>query len=241
MSHEIRTPLNGIMGFVNLLYKDEKDIKKQEKLKIIKDSSHTLIDIVNDILDFSKIETGMLLIEKIPFNILDTISQTTQLFTERAKEKNIAIKLSIDDKMPRFIKGDITRTKQVISNLLSNALKFSNENSEIKVNINYLNDTNEIYCEVIDSGVGISPSKIDTIFKAFEQEDSSTTRKYGGTGLGLSIVKLLIELMGGKIGVNSELDVGSTFYFTLPIIEATKILIKKMKLQLIKNYFMEKL
>jgi CheY-like chemotaxis protein len=104
--------------------------------------------------------------------------------------------------------------------LLSNALKFSNEDSDVKVNVNYLDNTNEIYCEVLDSGVGISPSKTDTIFEAFEQEDSSTTRKYGGTGLGLSIVKQLVELMGGKIGVNSELGVGSTFYFTLPIIEA---------------------
>ncbi|EDZ62671.1 signal transduction histidine kinase [Sulfurimonas gotlandica GD1] len=220
MSHEIRTPLNGIMGFVNLLYKDEKDIKKQEKLKIIKDSSYTLIDIVNDILDFSKIESGMLSIEKVPFNILDAISQTILLFRQRAKEKNITIKLSIDDKIPKFIEGDITRTKQVFSNLLSNALKFSNEDSDVKVNVNYLDNTNEIYCEVLDSGVGISPSKTDTIFEAFEQEDSSTTRKYGGTGLGLSIVKQLVELMGGKIGVNSELGVGSTFYFTLPIIEA---------------------
>ena len=222
MSHEIRTPLNGIMGFVDLLHKDERDKKKQERLKIIKDSSHTLIDILNDILDFSKIETGKLLIEKTKVNILDIFSQTVNLFTEKAKEKNIRIKLSLDDRIPKFIFGDSTRIKQIISNLLSNALKFSNENSEIKVSVSYLNDTNEAYCEIQDTGIGITPDRIDTIFEAFEQEDSSTTRKYGGTGLGLSIVKLLIKLMDGEIGVTSELGRGSKFYFTLPILEASE-------------------
>ncbi len=222
MSHEIRTPLNGIMGFVDLLYKYEKDKKKQEKLKIIKDSSHSLIDIINDILDFSKIETGKLLIEKVPFNVSETVTQTVQLFTEKAKEKNITIKLSIDDRMPKYILGDSTRLKQVLANLLSNSLKFSSDDSQVQVSVNYLMNTNELYCEVIDTGIGIAPHKIVSIFNAFEQEDSSTTRKYGGTGLGLTIIKQLIELMGGEISAKSELGAGSTFSFTLPITEATQ-------------------
>ena len=151
MSHEIRTPLNGIIGFVDLLYKDEKDKKKHERLEIIQNSSHALINIINDILDFSKIESGKLLIEKAPSNILDIFSKTVQLFTEKAKEKNITIKLLLDDRIPKFIFCDSTRIKQIISNLLSNALKFSNENSEIKVSVSYSNNTNELYCEVQDT------------------------------------------------------------------------------------------
>ncbi|MEA2100914.1 MAG: ATP-binding protein, partial [Campylobacterota bacterium] len=220
MSHEIRTPLNGIMGFIDILYKNETDTKKQDKLNIIKESADTLLTIINDILDFSKIEQNKLLIEKLPFNIQDPFTLIVELFFGKAKDRDINISLFIDEKLPQKTLGDITRTKQVFSNLLSNAIKFAHNDSVVVVNINYLKDTHELYCEVVDEGIGIEPTKLETIFNSFEQEDSSTTRKFGGTGLGLSISKALVELMGGKIGVKSELGVGSTFYFTIPLFEA---------------------
>ena len=222
MSHEIRTPLNGIIGFVDILYRDEIDSKKQEKLKIVKESGNSLLNIINDILDFSKIESGKLLIEKMPLNISEVFNHVIELFFAKAKEKNITIKFSLDEKIPKYTLGDSTRLKQVFSNLLSNAIKFADTNSVIITKINYLEDTNELYCEVIDKGIGIAPEKIQSIFNPFEQEDSSTTRKYGGTGLGLSITKILIELMGGRIGVRSEVGRGSEFYFSVPLFEVNE-------------------
>lgn len=219
MSHEIRTPLNGIIGFVDILYKKESDSKKQHRLQIIKESSNSLLTIINDILDFSKIESNKLLIEKISFNINELFTNIVELFFSKAKEKNIFISLNIDKKLPINTLGDNTRVKQVFSNLLSNAIKFAHRDSTIYVNINYLDSTNEIYCEVIDKGIGIDNSKLNSVFKTFEQADSSTTREYGGTGLGLAISKTLVELMDGRIGVLSELNVGSTFYFTLPLFD----------------------
>ncbi len=219
MSHEIRTPLNGIMGFIDILFKNETDKQKRDKLKIINESASSLLTIINDILDFSKIEQNKLLIEKHPFNIRDTFNLIVELFFGKAREKNIKIDISIDEALPNRTIGDITRTKQIFSNLLSNAIKFANEDSTIVVNINYIKDKNELYCEVIDNGIGIEESKLDSIFNLFEQEDSSTTRKFGGTGLGLSISKALVEMMGGEIGVSSELNVGSRFFFSIPLVE----------------------
>jgi len=222
MSHEIRTPLNAIKGFVDILYKDEIDSQKQKKLRIIKESSDSLLTIINDILDFSKIDNHKLLIEKIPYNIRDTFNQIVELFFEKAKENKQVIKIIIDENLPKNTLGDVVRTKQVFSNILSNAIKFSHKDSVINVNISYENGTKELLCEISDNGIGIDSQKRDDIFNSFTQEDSSTTRKFGGTGLGLSISKALVELMGGKIGVRSELHVGSCFYFTLPIIEVEK-------------------
>ncbi len=217
MSHEIRTPLNAIMGFVDILHKDEKDASKGKKLKIIKDSGVSLLTIINDILDFSKIQNNKLLIEKTPYEIKEAFKQIKELFFQKAREHEVSINLFIDAKLPDETIGDVVRLKQIISNLLSNAIKFSSKDSVVHIKVNYSEENNELYCEINDKGIGISQEKIETIFESFTQEDSSTTRKYGGTGLGLSISKALVELMDGKIGVRSELGVGSSFYFTLPL------------------------
>jgi signal transduction histidine kinase len=219
MSHEIRTPLNGIMGFVDILYKNETDEKKQAKLQIVKESSNSLLTIVNDILDFSKIESKKMLVEKTPINIREIFSHVSELFFGKAKEKDINITLTIDENLPKNTLGDATRVKQVFSNILSNAIKFANNSSTVVVNVNYICDENRLYCEVIDSGIGIDANNFYSIFNSFEQGDSSVSRNYGGTGLGLSLSKTLVELMGGTIGVESELGVGSKFYFTIEMHE----------------------
>ncbi len=223
MSHEIRTPLNGIVGFIDMLYKKENNPQKQIKLQAIKESSSTLLGIINDILDFSKIEMNKLTIEKIPLSLKEIFIQTVELYFDIAKNKNIFINLTIDENVPSSILGDSTRIKQILSNLLSNAIKFAKEDTKVIVNLNYLQDSQEIFCEVIDEGVGIEVDKLDKVFKSFEQADSSTTRKYGGTGLGLSITKKLVKLMDGKINVESEINIGSKFYFTIPIVKSIEV------------------
>ncbi|MCF6339371.1 MAG: CHASE domain-containing protein [Sulfurimonas sp.] len=218
MSHEIRTPLNGVMGFIDILYKNEVDVDKRNKLQIIKESGNSLLIIINDILDFSKIENNKLVLEKNTLHISNLFTHTVELFFCVAKEKDISIILNIDEKLPEKTIGDSTRIKQVFSNILSNAIKFANTNSKIIVNMNYLKEDKQLFCEVIDEGIGIEAKKLNCVFKSFQQADSSTTRKYGGTGLGLSISKVLIELMNGEIGVESEINIGSRFYFILPLL-----------------------
>ena len=218
MSHEIRTPLNAIKGFVDILYRGEKDSSKLKKLQIIKESSDSLLTIINDILDFSKIESEKLLLENISLNIKNIFTQIVDLFFEKAQEKSIVISIDIDKNLPLYTLGDAVRIKQVFSNLLSNAIKFSHPNSKIEVKLSL--DEDKLLCEVKDEGVGIDSKNIATIFNSFTQEDSTTTRRFGGTGLGLSISKALISLMGGEIGVKSELGEGSCFYFTLPLFDA---------------------
>ena len=227
MSHEIRTPLNGIIGFIDILFKNEKEKDKLKKLAIIKESGHSLLNIINDILDFSKIESNKMIIEKIPIDIHNVFAHVIELFFSKAKERDINIKLNISDDLPVKSLGDSTRLKQIFSNLLSNAVKFSNEGSIIKVNISYLQESKKLYCEIIDTGKGIASENIEKVFKSFEQADSSVTRSHGGTGLGLAISKALIEYMGGEIGVESKLDIGSTFHFTIQLFDVEEKLEEK--------------
>ncbi|MDB2562809.1 ABC transporter substrate-binding protein [Sulfurimonas sp.] len=223
MSHEIRTPLNGIVGFIDILYKNEENQKKQEKLALIKESSNSLLTIINDILDFSKIESGKMTIEKLPIQLKPIFENMVKLFFDKANEKNVTLKLSIDPNLPVNSIGDDTRIKQVFSNLLSNAIKFSHDNSTVSININYLAKQNKLFCEVIDKGVGIAEDKMGTIFKCFEQANNSISRTHGGTGLGLSITKKLLHLMDGDIGVESTFGTGSKFYFTLQLFDTPEI------------------
>ena len=218
MSHEIRTPLNAILGFIKVM-KDEDDGKFHKYLDIIDSSSQTLLTIINDILDLSKLEAGKMKIEYINFKTEDLYT-AIELFEERAKEKNIDYKVKFIN-IPEYFYGDIHRIKQVITNLISNAIKFTNENKKIEITLEYKND--KLYVEVKDEGIGIPQEKIDNIFEPFAQADSSTTRKYGGTGLGLTISYKLVKMMKGKISVESKLHEGSRFFFEIPIKEGSSI------------------
>ena len=219
MSHEIRTPLNAIMGFIDLLKDELKDKSKGRKsyeyVEIIEQSSKSLLQIIEDILDFSKIESGKLDIDKIDFNPKSKFEVITHLFNAKASEKKITLILNLDENLPKTINTDPLRIKQVISNLLSNALKFTDSGKKITVDISYKDKL--LYISVKDEGKGIEKDKLSHIFDAFSQEDSSTTRKYGGTGLGLTISSRLVELLGGKLNVKSKVGVGSEFYFYIPV------------------------
>ena len=219
MSHEIRTPLNAILGFVDILRIGERDKERQKRFTIVKNSGATLLTIINDILDFSKIESGKMILERRKFSTKKPFKEVGQLFYEKATEEGIDLKIQFDEDLPRFFVGDITRVKQVASNFLSNAIKFTPKEGEISVCVKYDTSEEELKFSVKDNGVGIEEKNFQKIFKSFTQEDSSTTRRFGGTGLGLSISKALIDAMQGRITVESELGKGSTFTFILPTLE----------------------
>ncbi len=215
MSHEIRTPLNAILGFIDLLREKEHDKEKLKYIATIQNSSTTLLGIINDILDFSKIESGNLAIDKVDFNVDAEFSTLVELFRAKASEKSVNLTLNMDDNMPASLHSDPLRIKQVIANLLSNALKFTPRNGKVELNIGYKNK--KLLVSVKDSGIGVPKDKQKHIFKAFSQAESSTTRKYGGTGLGLSISSRLISMLGGKLQLESEEGKGSTFSFAIDV------------------------
>tara|TARA_B100000809_G_scaffold158023_1_gene155325 strand:+ start:14166 stop:16016 length:1851 start_codon:yes stop_codon:yes gene_type:complete len=217
MSHEIRTPLNGIGGMAKLLEKTSLTKEQQEYNQAIRKSSDNLLVIINDILDFSKIEAGKLTIEKIGFNLKESISRVINTMSYKAEEKGINLALEIDANISEILIGDPTRINQIIINLLNNAIKFTSKGCVIlKCNLVEKTSTkNKIKFEVIDTGIGIDSRKISKIFGSFSQEDESTTRKFGGTGLGLAISKQLVELFNGELKVISEKGKGAIFYFTV--------------------------
>ena len=221
MSHEIRTPLNGILGFVELLSETVTDKKSKEYLKIVNDSSHHLVGIIDDILDFSKIESGKLNLDKHDFLVKKEFEVITHLFEAKASQKNISLHLDISKNVPLSLNSDPLRIKQVISNLVSNAIKFTHKEKNIYITISYRDNYLDI--SVKDEGVGIASKKLKHIFEAFNQEDNSTTREYGGTGLGLSISSELVSLLGGRLKVSSEIGKGSEFYFTIPVLIGTLV------------------
>lgn len=217
MSHEIRTPMNGIIGMCNLLLGSYHDQEQAEKLKTIQNCGNTLLDIINDILDYSKLEAGKIKLEKEPFSLSSALTDVVDLLKSKAEEKNIQIISQFASDVPPWIRGDVTRLKQIFINLISNAIKFT-EKGQIEIRAKKRNaDGGKVLLEfsVKDSGIGIPKEVQNRLFKSFSQTDVSTTRKYGGSGLGLSICKSLCLMMGGDIWVESGASNGSTFIFTV--------------------------
>ncbi len=218
MSHEIRTPLNGIIGFIDILSRTKLNKTQYEYFDIIKSSSKNLLNIINDILDFSKIERGKLEVDYVPFNFHQDIESSISIYNVKAAQKKINLFTYIDPLIPTTAVGDPLRIKQVMGNLISNAVKFTPNNQNIFISIELdtvSNDEYVILFSVKDSGIGIDNHKKKIIFEAFSQADTSVTRKYGGTGLGLSISLNLVKLMGGKLELDSEKGKGSNFFFKL--------------------------
>ena len=217
MSHEIRTPMNAIIGFTKVVLKTELTIKQREYLTAIKTSGDALIVLINDILDLAKVDANKMIFEEIPFKMASSINAMLHLFESKIQEKNLKLIVEYDKKIPVVLVGDSVRLHQIILNLVSNAVKFTST-GKITVKVKMVTEDTEkvgIKFSISDTGIGVSKDKIKNIFDNFQQATSDTSRLYGGTGLGLSIVKQLVEKQGGKIEVDSELDVGSLFSFQL--------------------------
>jgi len=218
MSHEIRTPLNAIIGMGDLLSETSLSLEQREYVRITRTAGDTLLSVVNDILDFSKVEAGRVELERVSFDLRKLIESTCEVVAVRAHEKGLELCCSVPESVPPIAVGDPARLRQVLVNLLANAIKFT-EQGEVVLEVSSPDPLNqyELSFSVRDTGIGIAPDKLSLIFDSFTQADSSTTRRFGGTGLGLAITKRLVELMGGRIWVDSQLGHGSKFSFTIPL------------------------
>jgi polar amino acid transport system substrate-binding protein len=219
MSHEIRTPMNGVIGMIDSLLRTPLNSLQREFARIIQDSAELLMDIISDILDFSKIEAGRLELEIVDFDVVQVVEDTVDLLAARAQGKHLSLMTYVAPEIPRVLRGDPSRLRQVLLNLTVNAIKFT-EKGEVTLKVELLGSDDEhatIQFLVKDTGIGISSTALQHLFRPFSQADNSVTRKYGGTGLGLAISKHIVELMNGEIGLESAENVGSTFWFSVSL------------------------
>ncbi|RVD69359.1 hybrid sensor histidine kinase/response regulator, partial [Mesorhizobium sp. M4A.F.Ca.ET.029.04.2.1] len=218
MSHEIRTPMNGVLGMAELLAKTELTTRQKTFTDVIVKSGNALLTIINDILDFSKINAGQMMLDPAPFRLSEAVEDVATLVSARVAEKNIELIVRVDPRLPSFVVGDAGRFRQIVTNLVGNAVKFT-EKGHVLVDVGgeVTDGVVQLKVRVEDTGIGIPAEKLQSVFEKFAQVDGSSTRRHEGTGLGLAIAARLVDLMGGKIGVESEIGRGSVFWFAVPL------------------------
>jgi len=227
MSHEIRTPMNGVIGMLELLDSDRLDPQQRGMLETARNSADSLLTLINDVLDFSKIDAGRLELESIELELRPIVDDVALLFSRQAQAKNVGLTCNVDEGVPAVVRSDPTRLRQILANLVSNAVKFT-ERGEVLIGVHVAagqasrraesDEPVMIEIQVRDTGIGMTPEALSKLFQAFTQADASTTRRYGGTGLGLTIARRLVEAMGGALAVDSAAGKGSTFTALLPFV-----------------------